>query len=225
MLDFLFPKYDKVNKSYGNYISKEQIKKFKTHDETCYICKKESFWFKTHSFCKKKYSLEKIVICFYYTKEIKKYILSFKYYHKKETIRYISNLMNLFFQSYFYDLNKEKTIITYPDMHWFRKYFVKWYNQSEILAKNLWKLNNIKVLNICKKVKYTKPQAKIKTRDKRLLNLKNSFKFNNLDLSNIENIIIIDDLITTWATLEEISKCVKKFFPKIKIFWFVLARK
>ena len=225
MLNFLFPKYDKVLKQYWDYISKEQLKKFKTHDETCYICKKSSNWFKTHSFCKKDFSLDKVIICFYYTKEIKKYILSFKYYHKKETIKYIVNLMNLFFQSYFYNVNKNETIITYPDMHWFRKYFIKWYNQSEILARQLWELNNITVKNICKKTKYTKPQAKIKNRKERLNNLENSFKFINTDLNWIKNIIIVDDLITTWSTLEQISKCIKNHYPEINISAIVLARK
>ena len=225
MLSFLFPKYDKLSKQYGNYISKEQLKKIKTHEETCYICKKYSYNFLTHKVCKKSYSLDKIVICFHYTQEIKKYILSFKYYHRKDTIKYIAQLMNLFFQSYFHNINKDKTLITFPDMHWFRKYFIKWYNQADLLAKYLWELNNLKVVKICKKSKYTKPQAKIKDRTQRLKNLNNSFSLTKTDLTWIENIIIVDDLITTGSTLEEIVKCIKQNHPNINIHALVLARK
>jgi len=84
MLSFIFPKQDIQTKEYWYYISNKIKKYFKTHEEICYICKKHSKNFITHTFCKKTYSIEQVITCFYYTDELKKYILNFKYYHRKD---------------------------------------------------------------------------------------------------------------------------------------------
>jgi len=198
--------------------------KFQSHDEICYKCKKNSKNFQTHNFCRWLYWLEQIVTCFYYTKEIKKYLLNFKYYHRKDLIEEVWSMMNLYFKIYFSNICKENVLITYVPMHWIRKYFIKWYNQWELLANYIWERNNIKVQKICKKIKWTKPQAKIKNREDRFKNLRDSFSLLYIP-KHIEAIIIVDDILTTWSTLEEISKLIKIKYPNIKIYWLVLARK
>lgn len=221
MLDFIFPKKD-IKDNIWSYFSNKIKKELVSHDEICYICKKESKDFITHQNCKKEYSLSQVVTCFYYTKKIKKYILQFKYYHKKHLQKEIWELMNIFFSIYF-NLEKEKTIITYVPMHWFRKYFIKWYNQAEILAKYIWKKQNIKVINLCKKVKLTKPQSKVRKRENRIKNIKNTFSCEKLKW--IDNIIIVDDILTTWTTLDEVSKSIKQQNKYINISAIVFARK
>jgi len=221
MLNFIFPKKDIKNniwKYFSNKIKKELI----SHDEVCYICKKKSKDFKTHTYCKKQYSLDKIITCFYYTDKIKKYILQFKFYHKKHIQEEIWELMNMFFDLYITN-DKSKTAITHVPMHWWRKYFIKWYNQSEILAHYIWKKQNIKVINLCKKNKLTKPQSKIKKRANRVKNIKNTFSCKKLEW--IENIIIVDDILTSWTTLEELSKTIKQQNKNINISAIVFARK
>ncbi len=223
MLDYIFPKIDLNSKKIGDFLDKDMKKKFISHDEICYKCKKESKDFQTHSFCNQ--NIKKLVSCFYYTNEIKKYILSFKYYHRSQIVEEIGQLMNLYFNIYFWKLKKEETWISYVPMHWLRKYFIKWYNQWQLLAEVLWKKNNIKVVKICKKSKYTKPQAKIKSRKQRLINLKWSFNLNLEIPENIKNIVIVDDIITTWTTIEELANCIKQKYPNINIYSIVLARK
>jgi predicted amidophosphoribosyltransferase len=52
------------------------------------------------------------------------------------------------------------------------------------------------VQKVCKKIKLTKPQAKVKDRKKRLTNLKDSFSL--LEISeDIEAVVIVDDILTT----------------------------
>ncbi len=224
MLDFLFPKTDINSGDIWENISQLTKNKLKIHDEICYICKKESSWFDTHSHCKKKYSPEKIVTCFYYNNHIKSIILNFKYYHNYKVWEDLSKLMLHFFKMYLPIDNN--VAITYVPMHWIRKYFIKWYNQSEILAKKLSKYTKLPLIKICDKWGNTKAQAKINNRNERLKNLKNSFTYNkNLKLSSISKIIIVDDIITTWSTIEEMTKCIKKQHPFLKIYWITLARK
>ena len=221
MLNFIFPKKD-IKNNIWNYFSDKIKKELISHDEICYVCKKKSKNFKTHPHCKKQYSLDQVITCFYYTEKIKKYILQFKFYHKKHLQEEIWELMNIFFKLYF-QVNNEKTIITYVSMHWWRKYFIKWYNQSELIAKYIWKKQNIKVIKLCKKNKLTKPQSKIKKRKDRVKNIKNTFSCKKLEW--IKNIIIVDDILTSWTTLEELSKSIKQQNENIKISAIVFARK
>ena len=224
MLDVLFPKKDINTCNIWTYLDKKVKLKFKTHDEICYKCRKASNNFITHSFCKWFNSLEQLVICFYYTSDLKKYILNFKYYHKKVLLYEIWDMMNMFFSIYFAWLDKNKTIISYVPMHWIRKYFIKWYNQWELLANYIWKKNNIRVQKVCKKIKWTKPQAKIKNREKRFNNIKNSFWEVKIP-ENIDTIIIVDDVMTTWSTLEEMVNTIRLHYPNKKIYWLVFAKK
>jgi len=223
MFDFLFPKQDPNTNKYWKFVSQDTKSKLKTYEEVCYICKKTSENFKTHFYCKKDFSLEKVVVCFHYNDFLKKILLKFKYYHVRQIGYEISQIMKNFF---LINLPTQNTVITFVPMHPIRKFFIKWYNQSEILAKNLSTQLNLPLIKICKKIKYTKPQAKIKTRNQRLKNLQNSFSINQIKLpNNIKHIVIIDDVITTWITLEEITKCIKQKYLQLKVYWLILARK
>lgn len=78
-------------------------------------------------------------------------------------------------------------------------------NQSEILAKDISELLHIPFQKTLAKIRETKRQTTLK-RSERLSNVKNSFGI--LDEKNIrgKNIIIVDDVTTTGATLKEVKK-------------------
>ena len=87
------------------------------------------------------------------------------------------------------------------------------FNQTHLLAKYLAKNINSKYRkNIIKKHTTTKKQALIKNRIDRFNNVKNVFsvKKNKKHILQNKDIIIIDDLSTTGATLMEIKKVLKK---------------
>lgn len=102
------------------------------------------------------------------------------------------------------------------------------YNQSELICKNLARLDkevNFKLeKDILIKNKETKRQAHIKDRRARLNNLIGSFSINKEKINKIKNknIILIDDVFTTGATLGEAKKILKKFGAK-KVIAFTIA--
>ncbi len=119
---------------------------------------------------------------------------------------------------------RQKIIITRIPSHRYRKHFIKGYNQSEILAKKLSEVTGIPRIEIAKKKRYTKTQASLK-REGRLKNLKNAFSLTpNLALIGNETLLIVDDITTTWSTINELAKCIKAHYPNIKIRWAVLGR-
>ncbi len=99
-----------------------------------------------------------------------------------------------------------------------QRYRERGYNQSELICRELIKLDNNTNFELKEKVlikiKDTKHQAHIKNRNERLQNLHGSFKINkealDKDIIKKRNIILIDDIITTGATFAEAKKTLKK---------------
>ena len=88
------------------------------------------------------------------------------------------------------------------------------YNQTEILAKEIVKLDNAVNLicfpDIVIKSKDTEDQSSLKTRARRLKNLNGCFEVISPEKAKGRDIIIIDDVTTTGATLKEMKKVLKK---------------
>jgi len=107
----------------------------------------------------------------------------------------------------------------------FRRTLVRKYNQSSILAKDLSKTADKKIFyNLINRVRHVVPQASL-NKNERLKNVKGVFSVNKKHVDKIENktIIIIDDVITTGATLNECAKVLKKHGAS-KVYVLTLAK-
>ena len=85
------------------------------------------------------------------------------------------------------------------------------FNQAEVLATYLSKICGIPVLNALKKVKNTKSQTKL-SREERKENILGAFSLSKGVEGKIrkEALILIDDVCTTSATLEECARVLKE---------------
>lgn len=85
------------------------------------------------------------------------------------------------------------------------------YNQAELLCQAIIKINkNLDYQNkLLKKIKETEHQARLKDRSVRLKNLLGTFEVTNTELVKGRNIILIDDVTTTGATLTEAKKVLR----------------
>lgn len=100
------------------------------------------------------------------------------------------------------------------------------FNQSEIICKKIIKIDNANNFcienNVLVKLKDTKHQAQIENRNERLKNIVDSFSIKNSEKIKGRNIILIDDVTTTGATLNEARKILKQNGAK-KIIAFTVA--
>ena len=84
------------------------------------------------------------------------------------------------------------------------------YNQCSIIARELERIDGDSNFTLCedalKKTKDSPSQTSVKNRKKRLQNIKGCFSVSNHEKIKGSNIILIDDVITTGATMNEASR-------------------
>lgn len=224
ILDFIAPKKCYSCFKEWHFLCEKCMSKMSNFDSICYYCKGKTNNFEVHEKCLEKVFYDKIIIFSHYKeKKISKLIKDFKFYWKieiwEELWKYISNS---FLDNEIYKNTKDYIIIFPPKT--FFEYLKRWYNSSKILAKFVWKNTWIKLeKNIIKKIKSTRQQSRL-TRKERLLNLENAFKINKKLLDKIDKkiVIIVDDVISTWTTINKISEILKKNWAK-KVIWLIIA--
>lgn len=222
--DIISPKYCYSCKKEWHFLCPQCLQKITTHKPFCYWCKLRSDKFEIHKNCQKYVYYDKIIVNFHYRENvIKKLIKDSKFYSRQEILDdFWQSLSTLFLENEIID-SKDDFIITSSPMY-FLRIIKRGYNHSEILAKIisrfLWIKANFKII---KKIKNTKQQSKLSKND-RENNLKNSFVINNRYKEEIKwkTIIIIDDVVSTGSTINEMSKILKDYGVK-KVIWLVIA--
>ena len=180
----------------------------------CIICKDDDC-FGLCNTCRKSIKVinevyqDEIISYGYYGGVLKDLILKFKYKSNFTA----GDILAEFLEEYIVKNFKYKEyIITYIPLSKKSKKN-RGFNQCEYIAKKISRDLSIEVLDILTKQKETKEQKTLK-RDERYENIKNAFTIEKgLDIKNYK-IILIDDVTTTGATLQEAYKLLKKFEVK-----------
>lgn len=230
ILDILFPKFCLGCGKEGKYIC-DKCKLFVSETmPVCPVCYKSSFFGETHSDCLRKYGLDGLTSIWDYDGLIKKIIYMIKYDGLTHAIdecvessfKLIAEDINRFY-SFLSFLSSDNGCITYVPMH-IKKEKKRGFNQAEIIAKKIGKVSSRRVVSLLRKTIDTKNQTKL-DREERLENIKNCFQFcDNWDkLSLSQNLILVDDVFTSGATMKECCKVLKQAGIK-KVWGFTLAR-
>jgi len=223
VLNFLFPRLCINCRAEGEYLCKSCKKSLTPHPEICPYCHRFSEDYKTCLNCRtdRSHHLEWLIVAFSYQDLVKKLILQLKYYHKSDVADFLTERLALAIST-----NKSlpsRFKISYVPSHRFRHYCVKGYNQSKVLAQRLSNKTGLPRVYIARKTRSTHTQAGL-NRVQRLTNLENAFQMDARKIRESDTILIIDDVTTTWSTINELAKTIKSQFPKVKIRWAVLAR-
>lgn len=229
ILDFLYPPLCVSCDEPGEYLCIWCKKDLKPHPEICPICHKGS---PDYTLCMKcssedEYPLAGILIWFEYMESIKRLLLALKFGHKSHVAWFLAERMSLLIQSHpqlAQAIRKQTLVITYVPSHWIRKYRVKGYNQSELLAKELGNLFDLPVRELTRRVRYTRSQVSL-SRSRRLRNLIWAFgDSTDEQLDDDEIVLIVDDITTTWSTLIHVAKQIKEKYSTVEVWGAVVGR-
>jgi len=118
----------------------------------------------------------------------------------------------------------EKPVITYVPIYR-KKEKNRGFNQSEIIAKKIGEIFDLKVVKLLEKARETQSQTKL-NRGERLRNVQSSVTNTaafDTELSNISSVLLVDDIWTTGATMGECEKILKQNGIQ-KLWKFTLAK-
>ena len=175
----------------------------------CAECKKNSLYFK------------KVFVPTLYVGVMKKIIHIFKYERKRGVIRGIKKIMEIYFSQNHFPFSRLHLVVPIPLYR--KKLKERGFNQAELLARIIAEYFNIKLSkNNLKKIKPTKSQTKLSASE-RIKNMKGAFIVKSKEEFCGKNILLVDDIYTTGATVKEAAKILKRVNTK-EIYAFTLAR-
>lgn len=197
-------------------------------EQVCPVCEKPSPLGATHTLCQNHTPFQGLFVAMdYKNKVVRKLIQQYKYKFIESLSPILSSLLikSLLNQSDIsYLLKTPPVIIISVPLHQY-KLRQRGFNQSEIIAQNISKHFNIPYHNLLIRVKNTSAQKDIANIYDRRKNIRQAFRLNprlNKCLFT-STIIIVDDVTTTLATLNESAESLAPLHPK-QIYAIVLAR-
>ncbi len=144
--------------------------------------------------------LDDLIVSSTYSGIMRRLIIDFKFKGKLSYGEIISEIMT----EKILEKDLKDQVITYVPMHK-KKEGERGYNQSKILAEKIARNLDLPCQDVFEKVIDTKFQVGLKKFD-REENLRDAFEVKNY----AKEIIIVDDVITTGATISELTKIAKK---------------
>ena len=167
-----------------------------------------------------------------YDSVLKELIHLYKYNKKKELEKILAVLLMKKIKADSKTLQAD-LIVSVP-LHWLRKR-IRGFNQSEELGRYISKELKIPMANYLKRRKNTKPQIGLTGEDRRK-NVRNAFRVSwlarrlgysyNYKFHSIKDksIVLVDDVVTTGATVNECSKVLKRAGAKeVKVLCLAIA--
>jgi len=141
---------------------------------------------------------------------IKKLLRHAKFYNAYPSYEDIIVPYQDFFMSY---IQQKNSILLPVPMHFLRKW-KRWYNQTDIISNYLSETVKLPVeKRFLKRNKYT-PQQSHLSASNRVHNLDNAFTFWTTQLDTSVTIYLVDDVISTGSTLNEIAIFLRKNWYK-----------
>ena len=207
LLDLFFPKNCLGCKQPDTYLCRDCFNKIPlAANNACFFCQEITGNGRICLNCKKEIYLDGVISATDYKNPlIRELIRAFKYHYVQELAGPLSQLMIRVLEQNFQFL-----IIPIP-LHRHRLRY-RGFNQAELIAEKIAEHFQLPTEKNALKRKISRtPQAKISDIEKRKLNIENSFDAGP-EIKSIENkiVLLVDDVITTGATLNEAAKILKQ---------------
>ena len=222
LLDLLIPKFCMSCGRWGEFLCSHcSTQIMHVTGQVCFACKAPSMWGITHSFCRGKCILDGVQVLYTYNTITRALIHAAKY----------KNLRNIFLDMLkskpnitisFSFLLKNKNIAFIPIPLSKGRLLNRGYNQAEVLSNYFATSFSFPVLlKTLIRTRETKPQSKLKSLSLKKDNVKDAFSVSTITPLP-EVCILVDDVLTTGATLMEAGTLLKKHGAK-KVFAITLT--
>ena len=226
LLDFLFPRRCFGCNTLGEYFCSDCcLKELVIPEPICPHCGYRSVFGQVHSGCRQKYGLDGLMTFFKYRGLVQKALKELKY---RGVTDQVEELVQICVAAHsngngeIYPRLDESWILV-PVPLYSRRLRQRGFNQTaligEVLAKKLsWRFTDVLI-----RVKKTKPQSDLKSKQERHQNIQGAFGVKNGVRLRNKKIILLDDIWTSGSTLKECARVLKRK-GVAKVWGLVLAR-
>ena len=209
ILDLLFPRTCCGCGRLGSYICEACSRKIQYRDsDICIYCRKRSYLGLTHPACKKSHGLDGIMSFCYFRGVMRNIIKDIKYRMVTDIYTELLHTIppeQMLRCSGYTKLFKQLKLLPVP-LHR-QKLKHRGFNQSDYIAAFLSESYKLPIIHSLTRVINTPPQARLHETTARKKNIEGAFTLIE-DVEN-ENILLIDDVVTTGSTLMEAAKTLK----------------
>ncbi len=209
LLDWLFPKRCVGCGRFGDYFCQQCLVQIKLLEKQfCPICERPAYKGKTHPSCLGPYTIDGIFSVFTFTSPLKEAIYSLKYRYNSDLANKLVKLLTQNLGELGFIVSGETVLVPVP-LHPRR---LKWrgFNQAQLLAEKLASRVGLVCLSgSLVRVKDTQPQVKLQGKQRRQ-NVFQAFRVVDPKLVQGQQIVLIDDMRTTGATLRNCATSLKR---------------
>jgi ComF family protein len=204
ILDTLFPMACAGCGKGASALCPDCLKAISYRGRECFFCGQRAETANICQNCAAKYPIESIIWLWRYNNEKTKAIIAAFKYRKRTALApaLASHLLVAIKQK---NIPPDAIVIPIP-LHKDKEH-ERGFNQAVLLAKNLGLVIDTKNLI---RIKSTPPQARTHSRRERQAQIKNAFRVQDARKITGKNILLIDDVATTGATLVEATRILKK---------------
>lgn len=214
LLDFVFPKKCVNCGKLGDFVCPDCFT-YISFDVSpiCLVCNRQTYNGLTHERCHTRYAIDGAFSSVVFGKVAKKLVYRLKY---KPFLSSLGDFMtDLFYEGIiqkedFFRLNLLDALLVPIPLHNV-KFKQRGYNQAAILAKGLGEKLTMPVVDVLDRVRATQSQVNL-DRKKRKENIEGAFalKDSGEKLVQKKTIFLVDDVMTSGATLSEAARILKK---------------
>ncbi|MBI2051933.1 ComF family protein [Candidatus Roizmanbacteria bacterium] len=221
--DIFFPKICLSCGFLGSYLCLScQRKLIKVSHDTCFYCRRRSFTGLTHPGCKRRLGVEGFLSVFHYNDVLKRSIKNIKYRLVKEALFELLTLIPPSFISKLAFFKNDKLYLQPIPLH-NRREKERGFNQAELIAQFLSQYLPFPLIDGLIRTKDTASQSKLDARKERLANIRGAFVSRESAKVGGRQIILIDDVVTSGATVSQAAKVLKRS-GATEVYVFTLAK-
>lgn len=212
IIDFLFPRFCLGCSLPGAYICGSCFKKLKMVKKTlCFYCKKESYLGLTHPGCYKKLYIDGNLSLFHYNSLMRKIIKNIKY---RLATSIFEELTNNLAPQYLDGLFATRHLLVGASIQSIpltkRRLKSRGFNQAELVASFFNSILGLGVGNFLVRDNEILPQANLASTLARYQNIRGAFKLKQGVKIKNKKVVLVDDVVTTGATVREAARVLKK---------------
>jgi competence protein ComFC len=216
ILDLFFPKFCIACNAFGKYVCDKCLAILVPNTIfQCLYCYKPSTNGATCIKCQTRYTLDGYCALYIYKKPLSSIIKVIKYQLVSELLKELLNKKTIqpwvhYIQDNTMQYNAQSYMVPIP-LHT-KRLALRGFNQSEYIACSINNLLDVPTRAATERIRNTKPLATISTRAARAEEIHDAFIVKSAQVDFVKGAIIylVDDVITSGATVKEVARVLKK---------------